>query len=118
MANQVLTPTAFVKDGAGLDLSALLATPTQVTLQFTNSGREILLVSGTGAQTVVVDIGMTILGQAVTNFGAVTLTPTGHVFAFGPFDVPVDVAGTNQVLVTLSTVTAVTVALVQQSGAY
>ena len=118
MANQVLTPTAFTKDGAALDISALLATPTQTTLQFANSGREILLVSGTGAQTVTVNIGMTILGQAVSNFPAVTLTQTGHVYAFGPFDVPVDQAGTTNVLVTLSTVTAVTVALVQMAGAY
>ena len=118
MTNQTLTPTPLVKDGAGLDLSALLATPTQPTLIFANSGREVLLVSGTGAQTVTVDIGTTILGQTVSNFGAVTLTPTGHVFAFGPFDAPVDQAGSTNVLVTLSTVTAVTVALVQMAGAY
>ena len=118
MTNQILTPTPLVKDGAGLDLSALLATPTQVTLQFANSGREVLLVSGTGAQTVTVDVGATVLGRTVSNFPAVTLTPTGDVFAFGPFDAPVDQSGTTNVLVTLSTVTAVLVALVQMTGAY
>ena len=68
--------------------------------------------------TVTVDVGLTALGLQMPNFPAVTLTPTGHVFAFGPFDVPVDQSGTTNVLVTLSTVTAVTVALVQMTGAY
>ena len=72
-----------------------MATPTQTSLQFANTGREILLVSGTGAQTVTVDMGTTVLGQTVPNFPAVTLTPTGHVFAFGPFDAPVDQSGTT-----------------------
>lgn len=118
MTNQILTPTPFVKDGAGLNVSALMTTPTQVTLQFANSGREVLLVSGTGAQTVTVDIGTTILGQTVSNFPAVTLTPTGNIFAFGPFDAPVDQAGTANVLVTLSATAGVLVALVQNAGAY
>ena len=63
MTNQILTPTPLVKNGAGLDITALMGTPTQVTLQFANSGREILLVSGTGAQTVTVDVGPTALGR-------------------------------------------------------
>lgn len=118
MTTQVLTPTQFVKDGAGLDLTALLATPTGTTLQFTNSGREILFVAaGAGSETVTVDVGVTILGQAVTNFSAVTLT-NGHTVAFGPFDTAVDTAGTTTVQIVLSTTTSITVALLQTVGVY
>ena len=61
---QILTPTAMVADGAGLDITALLATPTSTTLLFSNSGREILAVcSATTSQTVTVDFGTLVLGE-------------------------------------------------------
>jgi len=93
MTAQTLTPMQLVRDGTGLDITALLATPTQTTLQFANSGREFLLAAaGAGAETVTVDVGVTILGQTVTK------------------------AGTNTVQVVLSTTTSITVALLQYVG--
>ena len=113
-----LTPTRFARNGAGLDVSALLAAPAHVTLQFANSGQEILLVAaGASAETVTVGIGTTVLGQPVASFPAVTLT-SGHMAAFGPFDTPVDQPGGTSVQVTLSTTTAITAGLIRQAGAY
>lgn len=118
MTAQVLTPTQFVVDGAGLDITALLATPTQTTLQFANTGREVLLVAaGAVSETVTVDVGVLVLGQAVSNFATVNLT-NGHMSAFGPYHSVVDQSGTNLVQVTLSTTTSITVALLQMAGVY
>lgn len=116
MTAQVLTATQLVPDGAGLDLTGLLATPTQTTLQFTNTGREVLLVAAaTTALTVTVDIGVTILGQAVSNFTAVTLT-NAHTVAFGPFHKLLNQPGGTTVQVVLSATTSISVALVQFVG--
>lgn len=116
MTAQTLTPTQLVKDGAGLNITPLLDAPTQLTLEFSNSGHEFLLVSAAAAsETVQVDIGATILGQTVQNFPAVTLT-SGDMYAFGPFDSQVDQPGTNTVEVTLSTTSEITVALLQVPG--
>jgi hypothetical protein len=118
MTTQVLTPTQLVKDGPGLDITALLADPTGTTLQFANTGKEVLLVSaGASAETVTVDVGVTVLGQSVTDFDAVTLT-SGDLYLFGPFDSAVDQAGTNTVQVVLSTTTSITVALLQNVGVF
>ena len=113
-----LAPTPFVRDGAGLNITALLAAPGSTSLTFTNSGREILFVAAaTGATaTVQVEIGTTVLGQDVEPFAAVTPV-VGDLFAFGPFDTPVDGAG-SVVTVTLSATTDITVALLQDIGAY
>lgn len=116
MTVQTLTPTQFVVDGAGLDITALLAAPTQTTLQFNNTGREVLFVSAaTTGLTVTVDIGVTILGQTVANFSAVTLT-NGHLSGFGPFHSQVNQSGTTTVQVVLSSITNITVALLQMPG--
>ena len=115
---QTLTPTVLVKDGAGLDVTALMTLPTSTSLQFSNTGREVLLISGTGAQTVTVDMGTTVLGLTVPNFPAVTLTPSGHVFAFGPFDTQVNQDGTGMVYITLSATAGILAGLIQQAGAY
>jgi hypothetical protein len=113
---QTLTPTPLVPNG-GLDLTAQLATPTQTTLQFSNSGREFLAVAaGATSETAQVDIGVTILGQTVANFTAISLT-NAHVELLGPFSAQVDTPGTTTATVTLSTTTAITVALVQFVGA-
>lgn len=117
MTVQTLTPTPLVKNGAGLNITTLLATPTQTTLQFTNSGREILLVSaGAVSETVTVDIGTTVLGQTVANFTAASLT-NGDLYEFGPFDTQVDQPG-GLVQVVLSTTTLIQVALVQFVGTF
>lgn len=118
MASQTLTPTQFVADGAGQDITALLAAPTQTTLQFANTGREILFVAAAStSETVTVDVGALVDGQAVTNFSAVTLT-NGHTVAFGPFHSVLDQSGTNTVQVVLSTTSSITVALLQTVGVY
>jgi hypothetical protein len=54
---QTLTPTQDVADGAGLNLTALLATPTGTTLLFGNTGRERLYVSAGPAVTTTVASG-------------------------------------------------------------
>lgn len=118
MTVQTLTPTQFVVDGAGLDVTAALAAPTQTTLQFSNTGREILFVAAAStSETVTVDIGTTVLGQAVTNFSSANLT-NGHTSAFGPFHSVLDQPGTSTVQVVLSTTTSITVALLQLPGVY
>jgi hypothetical protein len=118
MTIQTLAPVPFVADGPGLDLTAALAVPTGVTLQFANTGREILFVAaGAVSETVTVDIGSLVLGQAVSNFTTVSLT-NAHTVAFGPFHSVLDQPGGNTIQVTLSTTTAITVALVQTVGVY
>ncbi len=118
MATQTLTPVQFVADGAGLNITAQLATPTQTTLLFANTGREILFVAaGAGSETVTVDVGALVDGQTVTNFSAVTMT-SSDVYAFGPFHSVLDQSGTNQIQVVLSTTTSITVALLQTVGVY
>lgn len=118
MTAQVLTATPLVPDGVGLDITALLATPAQATLQFTNTGREVLYVlPGAAAETVTVDIGALVLGQPVGNFPAVTLTST-HMYVFGPFHSAADQAGTSLMQVVLSTITSIQVALIKDTGVY
>jgi len=118
VTTQVLTPVQFVPDGAGLDLTAQLAAPTATTLQFANTGREILLVAAAASsETVTVDIGALVLGQTVTNFSSVTLT-SGHTVAFGPFHSVDDQTGKSTVQVVLSTTTSITVAVVQTVGVF
>jgi len=115
---QTLTPTQDVTDGGGLNITALLAAPTNVNLQFANTGRERLyVVPSASAETVVVDIGTLIEGQAVSNFTAVTMT-SADVYQFGPFHSVLDQPGGDTIQVTLSTTTAVTVALLQGVGVY
>ena len=115
MVAQTLTPTSLVPNGV-LDLTGALAAPTQTTLQFSNTGLQFLAAAPTaGAETVTVDIGVTILGQTVANFPAVTLI-SGHIELFGPFSSQDNTPGTNTATVVLSTTTAITVALLQFTG--
>ena len=116
MTAQPLTPTALVPNGGGLDLTALLATPTQTTLTFSNTGQQFLAVAaGAGSETVTVDIGVTVLGQAVAAFPSASLT-NGDTVLFGPFSSQTDAPGTNTVTVVLSTTTLIKVALLQFTG--
>jgi hypothetical protein len=116
MTAQTLTPTQLVPNAAGLDLTATLATPTQTTLQFTNTGKEFLAVAAAATlETVTLNIGVTILGQTVTNFTAVDLT-NAHTYLFGPFSSQVDTPGTATATVVLSTTTSISVALLQFVG--
>ena len=118
MATQTLTPVQDVPDGAGLNITTLLAAPTGVTLLFTNTGKERLIIAPTAAaETVTVDIGALVDGQTVTNFPSVTLTTT-DIYQFGPFHSVLDNTGTNVIQVTLSTITAISVALLQGVGVF
>jgi hypothetical protein len=118
VTTQVLTPTQDVPDGAGLNITALLATPTQVTLQFANSGRERLYVAaGAASETVTVDIGTKVLGQSVANFSAAALTST-DIYQFGPFHSQLEQPGGDLIQVTLSTTTLIQVCLLQGVGVF
>src|SRR5579859_2922333 len=113
MTTQVLTPTQDVPDGAGLDITALLATPTATTLLFANTGREkLIVVAGATSETVTVDVGALVDGQTVANFPTVNLT-NGHYVQFGEYHSVLDQNGTNQIQVVLSTITSIQVALLQ-----
>ena len=117
MATQTLTPVQDVPDGAGLNITALLAAPTGTTLLFTNTGKERLIIAPTAAaETVTVDIGALVDGQTVTNFAPVTLTSTS-IYQFGPYHSVLDNTGTNLIQVTLSTLTA-TIVLLQGVGVF
>jgi hypothetical protein len=118
MSNQILTPVLDVADGAGLNITALLTTPTAVTLQFANTGRErLIVVPGASAETVTVDVGTLVLGQSVANFSSVTLTSADY-YQFGPYHTILDQPGGNLIQVTLSTITSIEVALLQGVGVY
>lgn len=118
MTTQTLNPTQFVADGAGLNITTLLATPTATTLLFSNTGREILFVSaGAVSESVTVDVGALVDGQTVSNFATVNLT-NGDIYAFGPFHSVIDQNGTNEVQVVLSTITSIQVALFQMAGVF
>ena len=118
MTFQTLTPTQDVADGAGLNITVLLATPTATTLMFSNTGRErLIVVPGAGSETVTVDVGALVDGQTVTNFSSVTLTSTDY-YQFGPFHSVLDQSGTNQIQVVLSTITSIQVALLQGVGVF
>jgi hypothetical protein len=118
MTVQTLTPTPDVVDGAGLNITTLLAAPTQTTLQFQNTGRErLIIVPGSSAETVTVDIMTLVEGQAVSAFPTVTMTTTDY-YQFGPFHSVLQVPGTNLVQVVLSTITSIQVALLQGVGVF
>jgi hypothetical protein len=118
VASQLITPTQDVPDGAGLNITALLATPTATTLLFANTGRERLyIVAGAISETVTVDIGALVDGETVTNFPTVSLT-NGSTYQFGPFHSVLDNTGTNQVQVTLSAITLISFALLQGVGVF
>jgi hypothetical protein len=118
MPFQTLTATPLVPDGAGLNITGLLATPTATTLQFVNVPTTLLFVApGASAETVTVNIEALILGESVSSFPAVTLTTT-DIYTFGPFHTVLDTPGTNIMQVTLSTITSIQVALVTIPGVY
>jgi hypothetical protein len=118
VSNQILTPTQDVADGAGLNITALLATPTATTIQFSNTGRErLIVVPGASSETVTVDIGTLVEGQSVTNFSSVSLTST-DVYQFGPFHSILDQPGGNLIQITLSTISSISVVLLQGVGVF
>jgi hypothetical protein len=118
MTTQTLTPVQDVTDGAGLDITAQLITPSATTLLFSNTGREkLIVVAGASSETVTVDVGALVDGQPVQNFSPVTVT-SAHYVQFGPFHSVIDQSGTNEVQVVLSTNTSIQVALIQDAGVF
>lgn len=116
MPFQTLTSTVLATDGTGTNLTPLLATPTATVLQFQNTLNTLLLVAPTAAaETVTVDVECLVDGQSVTNFASVTLTTTDF-YTFGPFHSVIDETATNIVQVTLSTITAIQVAVITVPG--
>ena len=107
---QTLTPVQFAQ--TGLNITALLHAPSQLTLAWGHTGREILLArASTSGITVTVDVGVWILGQPVSDFPPVTLV-SGNLQAFGPFHTLV--AGADTIMqATLSATTGITVALLR-----
>jgi hypothetical protein len=107
---QTLTPVQAVE--TGLNITSLLAAPSQLTLTWGHTGREILLArASTSGITVTVDVGVWILRQPVSNFPPVTLV-SGNLQAFGPFHTLV--AGADTIMqATLSATAGITVALLR-----
>ena len=118
MTTQTLTPIQDIVDGAGLDITAQLITPTATTLLFSNTGREkLIVVAGASSETATVDVGALVDGQAVTNFPSVTCT-SSHYVQFGPFHSVLDQNGTNEIQVVLSTTTSIQVVLLQDAAVF
>ena len=107
MTFQPLTPTQFVSDGGGLDITANLliggSTLTDPSLRFINDENVFLIVVATTACTVTLDVESTVLGQAVAAFTPVSLT-SGHYYAFGQFHSANNFPGTSTVQVVLSSI--------------
>jgi len=116
MARTALTPT--VLSTAGFNITTALAALGSATgVQWSNTGREVLIVQVGGTPTVVTEnIGTTVLGQAVTA-PTVNLAATTY-YVLGPYPSQFNQpsSGTNQVFLDFSSSTAVSVALVQMQG--
>lgn len=86
-------------------------------VQWSNTGREVLFVSlGATATTETENIGVSVLGQAVT---ALSQTPgTSTITLYGPFPSVFNQpsSGTNQIYIDFSSVASLTVALIQIPG--
>lgn len=85
--------------------------------QWQNTGREVVwIINGATASNYTINIGTTILGQAVTPFGPTAL-PTNNTQgqALGPFSVAYNQPDGN-VYIDLSSVATVTVAVIQMPG--
>jgi hypothetical protein len=119
MTTQTLTPTVLSPDDALTDLTTLVTTTTGNVLEFSNSGRELLVLQATAAsQTATVSIGATVLGQAVQSFDAVDLPypgSAGGIVLLGPFHSALETPGTTTVTVTMTDATS-KAALIQVPG--
>lgn len=114
MARLALTPQVASYNGVVLNYQVMTGF---TGVQWSNTGREILLVNlGATATTETENIGVSILGQAVT---ALTVTPgTNVITPYGPFPSAFNQpsSGTNQVFIDFSSVATLTVALLQIPG--
>lgn len=86
--------------------------------QWSNTGREIVaIINGATASTYTINVGATVLGQAVTAFtGNLPTSNTAPQF-FGPFPSQFNQTdGLNSIFFDVGTVTTVTVAILQLPG--
>jgi hypothetical protein len=119
---QLLTATQLAVDGAGTNLTSLLAQPATGTtvLQFANTLNTVLLVVPSAtAQTITVEVSCLVDGQTVASFTPVTLTST-DMYTFGPYHSVIDATGTNLVNVSLAAdvVTDLLVGLITIPGVF
>ena len=119
-----LTPTVQARPGsasAPLNLTTLLAAGTlgsNTGVEWQNGNREVLYVQlGTASSTIVVAIGTTVEGQAVSS---ITYTGVANdIMMIGPFDTDFNVEPGNFIQVTFGTAANVAgVALVSNTGAF
>lgn len=114
MARLALTPQVHSYNGVAVTYQAMTG---YTGVSWSNTGREVLWVNlGSTATTETENIGVSVLGQAVT---ALTQTPTvSAITPYGPypsvFNQPS--SGTNQVWIDFSSVVGLTVALLQIPG--
>jgi len=113
------TATVLSPDAAATDLTSVLATPGATTMTFTNSGQQLLvLTNGATSCTVTLDVGTTVLGQAVTAFTPITIAANAACVLMGPFHSALNAPSTATVTVVFSNTTTVKAALVQVTGVY
>lgn len=114
MARLALTPQVASYNGVVLSYQTMTGF---TGVQWSNTGREILLVNlGSTATTETQNIGVSVLGQAVA---VLSQTPTvSTITPYGPFPSVFNQpsSGTNQVYIDFSSVTGLTVALLQMPG--
>lgn len=113
------TATVLTPDNAATDLTSVLATPGATTMTLTNTGNQMLvLTNGATSCTVTLDVGTTVLGQAVTAFTPITIAASAACVLIGPFHSAVNASGTQTATVVFSNVTTVKAALIQIPGVY
>lgn len=114
MSRLALTPQIAGYNGVTLTYESMTGF---TGVEWSNSGREILLVDlGSTSSTMTENIGVSILGQDVT---PLTETPTvSTITPYGPFPSVFNQpgSGTNQIWIDFSSVTGLTVALLQIPG--
>jgi len=75
------------------------------------------IVSAGTASTLTVNIGATLFSQGATGY-SVSLPATAGVYMIGLFHSAMDIPGTNQVGIDFSSVTGITVGVIQLAGVY
>jgi hypothetical protein len=123
MARTTLTVPSTTADNGVLDLNTT-ATTTPGTgagngVLFNNTLDSCLIVNqaGTTASTLTVNVGSTVLGQAVTNFTA-NIPGTVGVYIIGPFHTALNQAGSGNVAIDFSSATGITVGAFQLGNVF
>ena len=117
MANMALTPTILTPDQSFFNATSAAQALTGFTgITFPNTGNQLLVwVNGSTPSNATVVVGTTVLGQAVANIGPLAI-PVSATSVMGPFHSVLEAPGTPTVTITLSSVTGLSVALIQLPG--